>query len=150
MKAARTEKQVDLNCSTLVLMQSPQILLQPSWLRKSLTGWIWVMSSCALLLETSQPPVLPTGVQEAQQLGFWFSVTKAVVLGVFSTSECFICALNAFLRQRKIKKLRSRPEDADILTQHSFTFLRTYTEEEQENLWTSSFSRSRSLKISLC
>lgn len=94
----------------------------------------------------------PTRVQEAQQLGFWFSVTKAVVLGIFSTSECFICALNAFLRQRKIKKLRSKPEDVAILTQHNFTSLRTYTEEEegQENLWTSSFSRSRSLKISLC
>lgn len=66
-------------------------------------------------------------MQEAQQLGFWFSVTKAVVLGVFSTSESFICALNAFLRQHKIKKLRSKPEDADILTQHNFTSLRICT-----------------------
>lgn len=76
MRAARTEKQVDLNCSTPVLMQSPQIFLQPSWLRKSLTGWIWVMSSCALLLETSQPPVPPSifmDPPECKRLSNWDS-----------------------------------------------------------------------------
>lgn len=57
-------------------MQSPQISLQPSQLRKSLSGWIWVMSSCALLLETSQPPVPPPifmDPPECKRLSNWDS-----------------------------------------------------------------------------
>lgn len=56
--------------------RAPQIPLQPSWLRKSLNGWIWVMSSRALLLETSQPPV-PLSISmdplECKRLSTWDS-----------------------------------------------------------------------------
>lgn len=43
----------------------------------------------------------PTGAQETWRSGSWFSLTKAVMLGVLSTAECFVCALTAFARQRK-------------------------------------------------
>lgn len=66
------------------------------------------------------------GAQEVRCLGFWFSVTKAVVLGIFSTAECFVCALTAFAGQRKNKKLRSKHGDINILTQWDFTSLRSY------------------------
>ena len=55
------------------------------------------------------------GAQEAQHLGFWFLVTKAVMLRAFSTAERFICALTAFARQCKNKKPRSKHGDATSL-----------------------------------
>lgn len=56
----------------------------------------------------------PRGAQEARHLRFWFLVTKAVVLGVFSTAERFVCTLAAFVRQYKNRKPRSK--HGDVLT----------------------------------
>lgn len=130
-RAGQTQKQVDLSCSTLAPVQRPQIPLEPSGVRRWPTRWRWVVSSCASLLETSQPCVLQSSFMdplERKRLGVWdsvFSVTKAVMLGAFSTAEHFICTLTAFVRPCESKKPRSKHGDVNIITWGDFTFLRS-------------------------